>query len=52
MGAEPLVRMTAGEGLMREVPALAVTLEPRGGAPAGKPTGPILFKGALLQTPV
>ncbi|MDY7562251.1 anti-sigma factor [Pseudomonas sp. CCC3.2] len=26
---------------------LAVTLEPTGGSPTGKPTGPILYKGAL-----
>lgn len=34
---------------LREIPALAVSLEPRGGAPAGSgPTGPVLFKGAVL----
>jgi anti-sigma-K factor RskA len=36
---------------VREVPALAISLEPKGGVPsAGGPTGPVLFKGALLQT--
>jgi anti-sigma-K factor RskA len=31
------------------VPALAVSLEPKGGAPAGSgPTGPVLFKGPWL----
>jgi anti-sigma-K factor RskA len=52
MGTDPVVRLTAAEQQVREVPALAVTLEPRGGAPEGKPTGPVLFKGALLQAPV
>ena len=32
------------------VPTLAISLEPRGGVPeAGGPTGPVLFKGALIQ---
>ena len=31
--------------------ALALSLEPRGGVPAGSgPSGPVLFKGALIQT--
>ncbi|MBC5785068.1 anti-sigma factor [Ramlibacter sp. USB13] len=45
------VTLPAGEGQVRQVPALAISLEPRGGAPAGSgPTGPVLFKGALLPT--
>lgn len=49
----PVVRLTAAESQVREVPALAISLEPKGGAPAGSgPTGPVLFKGALLQTPI
>lgn len=52
MGGGPVARLVAQEGQMREVPTLAITLEPRGGAPGGKPTGPVLFKGALLQTGV
>lgn len=44
-------RLPAVEGQIREVPALAVSLEPKGGAPAGSgPTGPVLFKGALIPT--
>ncbi|AEG92148.1 anti-sigma factor [Ramlibacter tataouinensis] len=47
-----VVRLPAAENQVREVPALAVSLEPRGGVPPGSgPTGPILFKGPLLQTP-
>lgn len=47
----PVVKLTAGEREVAAVPALAISLEPKGGAPAGSgPTGPVLFKGALLQT--
>ncbi|RYX88514.1 MAG: RNA polymerase subunit sigma-70 [Comamonadaceae bacterium] len=51
LGGDAVVRLTAAEGEVREVPALAISLEPKGGVPAGSgPTGPVLFKGALLQT--
>jgi anti-sigma-K factor RskA len=50
LGTEPLLRLTAAEGDVREVPTLAISLEPKGGVPsAGGPTGPVLFKGALIQ---
>ena len=53
LGHDPVIRLTAAEGQVREVPALAISLEPRGGVPSeGGPTGPVLFKGALLQTGV
>jgi anti-sigma-K factor RskA len=45
-----VIRLSAQEGEVRDVPALAISLEPKGGVPsAGGPTGPVLFKGALLQ---
>ncbi|MGE0497970.1 MAG: anti-sigma factor [Ramlibacter sp.] len=51
LGHDKVIRLTAAEGQVREVPALAISLEPRGGVPGeGGPTGPVLFKGALLQT--
>ncbi len=51
LGSEPVVRLTASGSDVREVPVLAISLEPKGGVPAGSgPTGPVLFKGALLQT--
>jgi anti-sigma-K factor RskA len=51
LGRDKLLRLTAGEGDVREVPTLAISLEPKGGVPsAGGPTGPVLFKGALIQT--
>ncbi|MGD7278606.1 anti-sigma factor, partial [Ralstonia pseudosolanacearum] len=33
------------------VPALAVSVEPRGGSPdPNGPTGPVIFKGALIDS--
>lgn len=53
LGDQPVIRMTAAEGEVRQMPALAVSLEPKGGVPgATGPTGPVLFKGALLQTTI
>lgn len=50
LGSDKLLRLTAAEGDVREVPTLAISLEPKGGVPsAGGPTGPVLFKGALIQ---
>ncbi|MCW5649160.1 MAG: anti-sigma factor [Ramlibacter sp.] len=51
LGHDKVIRLAAAEGQVREVPALAISLEPRGGVPGdGGPTGPVLFKGALLRT--
>jgi anti-sigma-K factor RskA len=50
LGQGPLVKLTAAEADVREVPTLAISLEPLGGVPgAGGPTGPVLFKGSLIQ---
>lgn len=50
LGNDKVLRLTATEGDVREVPTLAISLEPKGGVPsAGGPTGPVLFKGALIQ---
>jgi anti-sigma-K factor RskA len=52
LGADPVIKLTAPESQVRQVPALAISLEPKGGVPGERgPTGPVLFKGALLQTP-
>jgi anti-sigma-K factor RskA len=52
LAADPIVKLTAAESQVRQVPALAVSLEPKGGVPSeGGPTGPVLFKGPLLQAP-
>lgn len=47
---ERLLQLAADQADVREVPALAISLEPLGGVPSeGGPTGPVLFKGALIQ---
>ena len=50
LGRDKLLQLTAVGDDVREVPTLAISLEPKGGVPsAGGPTGPVLFKGALIQ---
>jgi anti-sigma-K factor RskA len=50
VGDQPLNRPPGALPESKDKPLLAVSLEPRGGAPAGSgPTGPVLFKGPLLQ---
>ncbi len=47
---DKLLRLAADVQDVKEVPTLAISLEPKGGVPsAGGPTGPVLFKGALIQ---
>ncbi|UUZ67388.1 anti-sigma factor [Polaromonas sp. P2-4] len=51
LGSEAVVRLTAADSDVHEVPMLAISLEPKGGVPAGSgPSGPVLFKSALIQT--
>ncbi len=50
LGGDKVLRLATAEGDVQQVPALAISLEPKGGVPsAGGPTGPVLFKGALIQ---
>jgi anti-sigma-K factor RskA len=50
LGHDRLLTLVAGEADVQQVPALAISLEPKGGVPgATGPTGPVLFKGALIQ---
>ncbi len=50
LGSDKLLRLTAGERDVREAPMLAISLEPKGGVPSETgPTGPVLFKGALIR---
>ncbi len=45
-----LSQPAGGGNDLRDVPTLAISLEPKGGVPgSGGPTGPVLFKGALIQ---
>jgi len=39
----------AADQSLAQVPALAVSLEPRGGSPTGAPTGPVLFTGPCIK---
>ena len=49
LGGDAVVRLTAASGDVN-VPTLAVSLEPKGGVPSsGGPTGPVLFKGVVIQ---
>ena len=46
----PALRLAASESDVRAVPTLAISLEPKGGVPSERgPTGPVLFKGALIE---
>jgi anti-sigma-K factor RskA len=46
----PGLRLAASESDVHAVPALAITLEAKGGVPPGSgPKGPVLFKGALIE---
>lgn len=50
LGHEKLLTLPAAETDVQQVPLLAISLEPKGGVPSeGGPTGPVLFKGALIQ---
>ena len=50
LGSDAVMRLTAA-GNDVNVPTLAISLEPKGGVQSsGGPTGPVLFKGALIQT--
>ena len=50
LGGDAVMRLTAA-GTDVNAPTLAISLEPKGGVPgAGGPTGPVLFKGSLIET--
>lgn len=51
LGSDRIIRLPAGSEAVNNIPALAISLEPYGGAPAGSgPTGPVLFSGPLIHT--
>jgi anti-sigma-K factor RskA len=50
---QPVLRLTAAEQVVGQSPLLAITLENMGGVPEGMPAqGPLIWKGAVLQTPL
>jgi anti-sigma-K factor RskA len=49
-GARGTVQLAAlADQALSDVPALAISLEPRGGSPTGAPTGPVLYSGPCLK---
>ena len=53
LGGDAVIRLSAQDVSVRGLPALAISLEPKGGVPGDKgPTGPVMFKGAVLQAPI
>lgn len=51
LDGQAVVRLAAESGQVSAAPALAISLEPKGGVPSATgPTGPVLFKGPLIQT--
>ena len=50
LGRDKLLKLVADAADVDAVPTLAISLEPKGGVPsAGGPTGPVLFKGQLIE---
>ncbi len=50
MSDAPALKLTAAESQVQAIPALAISLEPKGGVPSdGGPTGPVLFSGPLIE---
>jgi len=50
IGHQRVLRLTVAQPL-GQVPALAISVEPRGGSPnPDGPTGPVVFKGALIDS--
>ena len=41
--------VAAADQALRDVPALAISLEPPGGSPTGQPTGPVLYSGPCVK---
>ncbi|MGE6212292.1 anti-sigma factor [Comamonas aquatica] len=50
LGQGKLEELKAQENDVHTIPALAISLEPKGGVPSSMgPTGPVLFKGTLIR---
>ena len=51
LGEAPLLQLATAAEAVQAVPALAISLEPKGGVPGeGGPTGPVLFSGSLIRS--
>lgn len=50
LGTQHALHLAATPSELQAVPALAISLEPKGGVPSERgPTGPVLFKGPLIE---
>ena len=43
------IKLDAGKAAFLAAPAMAISLEPTGGSQTGSPTGPVLYKGAVVE---
>lgn len=41
--------VAAADQSLGDVPTLAISLEPQGGSPSGRPTGPVLYRGPCVK---
>jgi len=48
-GVVQIALPVAAGAALQDVPALAISLEPRGGSPTGLPTGPVLYSGPVQR---
>jgi anti-sigma-K factor RskA len=48
-GVATIMLPTAAGTALKDIPALAVSLEPSGGSPTGLPTGPVLYSGPVQR---
>jgi anti-sigma-K factor RskA len=48
-GVARIALSAPADDALRNIPALAVSLEPRGGSPTGLPTGPVLYSGPVQR---
>ncbi len=53
LGSDRVIRLSAQEAAVRGAPALAISLEPKGGVSGERgPTGPVLFSGAVVDASI
>ena len=48
-GVVQIALSAPAETALAQIPALAVSLEPKGGSPTGLPTGPVLYSGPIQR---
>jgi anti-sigma-K factor RskA len=48
-GSARVALPSTADQALRDIPALAISLEPKGGSPTGLPTGPVLYSGPVRR---